>query len=389
MFDFEFYNPTHIVFGKNKITQLDKLVPAKATALITYGGGSAKRSGLLDRVKGELEQSGRNVLEFGGIPSNPRFDVLMEAVNVVRENKVDFILALGGGSVMDGTKFISFVSYHEEYFGKERELIHLVNLPTAVAPVPFGTVVTMPATGSEMNNGFVISDGEDKLPCFSPALFPKFSILDPENTFTLPARQVANGVVDAFEHVVEQYVTYPVEGRFQDRVAEGILQTLIEVGETTVKNPQDYDARANLVWCTTMALNGLISAGVPQDWTAHMIGHELTALFGIDHGRTLACVQPAIWKVRREQKKAKLLQYAERVWNIVNGSDDERIDAAITRTEAFFASLGVETRLSAHGVKAADIDRVIANLEKHGMTALSETRDLDLDVSRKILETAL
>lgn len=389
MFDFEFYNPTHIVFGKNKITQLDKLVPAKATVLITYGGGSAKRSGLLDRVKGELEQSGRNVLEFGGIPSNPRFDVLMEAVNVVRENKVDFILALGGGSVMDGTKFISFVSYHEEYFGKERELIHLVNLPTAVAPVPFGTVVTMPATGSEMNNGFVISDGEDKLPCFSPALFPKFSILDPENTFTLPARQVANGVVDAFEHVVEQYVTYPVEGRFQDRVAEGILQTLIEVGETTVKNPQDYDARANLVWCATMALNGLISAGVPQDWTAHMIGHELTALFGIDHGRTLACVQPAIWKVRREQKKAKLLQYAERVWNIVNGSDDERIDAAIKRTEAFYTSLGVETRLSAHGVKAADIDRVIANLEKHGMTALSETRDLDLDVSRKILETAL
>ena len=389
MFDFEFYNPTHIVFGKNKITQLDKLVPAKATVLITFGGGSAKRSGLLGRVKEELEKSGRSVLEFGGIPSNPCFDVLMEAVNVVRENRVDFILALGGGSVMDGTKFISFVSYHEEYFGKERELIHLVNLPTAVAPVPFGTVVTMPATGSEMNNGFVISDGEDKLPCFSPALFPKFSILDPENTFTLPARQVANGVVDAFEHVVEQYVTYPVDGRFQDRVAEGILQTLIEVGETTVKNPQDYDSRANLVWCATMALNGLISAGVPQDWTAHMIGHELTALFGIDHGRTLACVQPAIWKVRREQKKAKLLQYAERVWGIVNGSDDERIDAAITRTESFFTSLGVETRLSEHGVKAADIDRVVANLKKHGMTALSETKDLDLDVARKILETAL
>ena len=389
MFDFEFYNPTHIVFGKNKITQLDKLVPAKATVLITFGGGSAKRSGLFDRVKAELEKSGRSVLEFGGIPSNPRFDVLMEAVNVVRENKVDFILALGGGSVMDGTKFISFASYHKEYFGKERELIHLGNLPTAVAPVPFGTVVTMPATGSEMNNGFVISDGEDKMACFSPALFPKFSILDPENTFTLPARQVANGVVDAFEHVVEQYVTYPVDGRFQDRVAEGILQTLVEVGETTVKNPQDYDSRANLVWCAAMALNGLISAGVPQDWTAHMIGHELTALFGIDHGRTLACVQPAIWKVRREQKKAKLLQYAERVWGIVNGSDDERIDAAITRTEAFFTSLGVETRLSEHGVKAADIDRVVANLEKHGMTALSETRDLDLDVARKILETAL
>jgi NADP-dependent alcohol dehydrogenase len=389
MLDFEFYNPTHIVFGKNKITQLDKLVPAKATVLITFGGGSAKRSGLFDRVKAELEKSGRNVLEFGGIPSNPRFDVLMEAVNVVRENKVDFILALGGGSVMDGTKFISFVSYHEEYFGKERELIYHGKLPAAVSPVPFGTVVTMPATGSEMNSGFVISDGEDKLPGFSPALFPKFSILDPENTFTLPPRQVANGVVDTFDHVVEQYVTLPVDGRFQDRVAEGILLTLIEIGETTVKNPEDYDSRANLVWCATMGLNGLLSAGVPRDRTAHMIGHELTALFGIDHGRTLACVQPAVWKVRREQKKAKLLQYAERVWGIVNGSDDERIDAAIKSTEDFFASLGVETRLSEHGVKAADIDRVIANLEKHGMTALSETGDLGLDDSRKILETAL
>ncbi len=389
MFDFEFYNPTHIVFGKNKITQLDKLVPAKATVLITFGGGSAKRSGLLGRVKEELEKSGRNVLEFGGIPSNPRFDVLMEAVNVVRENNVDFILALGGGSVMDGTKFISFVSYNTEYVGKERELIYHGRLPEAVSPVPFGTVVTMPATGSEMNGGFVISDGEDKLPGFSPALFPKFSILDPENTFTLPARQVANGVVDTFDHVVEQYVTLPVEGRFQDRVAEGILLTLIEVGETTVKNPQDYDSRANLVWCATMGLNGLLSAGVPRDRTAHMIGHELTALFGIDHGRTLACVQPAVWKVRREQKKAKLLQYAERVWGIVNGSDDERIDAAIKSTEEFFASLGVETRLSEHGVKAADLDRVVANLEKHGMTALSETGDLGLDVSRKILETAL
>jgi NADP-dependent alcohol dehydrogenase len=240
-----------------------------------------------------------------------------------------------------------------------------------------------------MNSGAVITNGEDKLPVFSPLAFPKFSILDPVLTYTLPATQVANGVVDTFVHTVEQYVTYPAEARFQDRTAEGILQTLIEIGKKTIDEPENYDARANLVWCATMALNGLIGAGVPQDWSTHMMGHEITALFGIDHAKTLAMIQPAVWKVRKQQKKEKLLQYAERVWDIREGSEDEKIDLAILRTEEFFQSLGIKTRLSDHNLTQKDIERVIKSLEKHGMTALSENGDVTLDVSREILNAAL
>ena len=240
-----------------------------------------------------------------------------------------------------------------------------------------------------MNNGGVISSSKGKLALFSENNYPRFSILDPELTYTLPETQVANGIIDTFIHVVEQYVTYPVEARFQDRTAEGILQTLIEIGKTTLENPRDYDARANLVWCATMALNGLIGAGVPQDWTTHNIGHEITYLYGIDHGKTLAILQPAIWQVRKEAKADKLLQYAERVWGIVEGNENERIEKAIAKTRAFFESLGVKTYLRDYGLTKESIDSIIEELEKHGMTALSETEDLTPNVSRKILEAAL
>lgn len=390
MLNFTFYNPTQIVFGKDQLQELDKLVPQDARVLITYGGGSAKKTGVLDKVKAELAKSPRTVFEYGGIGANPQYSVLMGAVEIAREEKIDFLLAVGGGSVMDGTKFIAVAAVADEFVGKEKELLRFGFNPVPVdGALPFGTVVTLPATGSEMNNGAVISDGEDKLPVFSMSAFPKFSILDPELTFTLPATQVANGVVDTFIHTVEQYVTYPVDGRFQDRTAEGILQTLIEIGKTTVDEPENYDARANLVWNATMALNGLIGAGVPQDWNTHMIGHEITALFGLDHAKTLAIVQPAVWKVRKDNKKAKLLQYAERVWNITEGDDDARIDQAIARTEEFFQSLGMKTRLSDHGIDEDGIERIITSLEKHGMTALSETGDVTLDISREILKTAL
>ncbi|HAS87881.1 MAG TPA: NADH-dependent alcohol dehydrogenase [Desulfovibrio sp.] len=390
MLNFSFYNPTNIVFGEGQLQELDNLVPKNANVLITYGGGSAKKTGLLDRVNAELAKSERTVIEFGGIPANPRFDVLMEAVKVVRDEKIDFILAVGGGSVIDGTKFIAIAAPNKEYEGREREIMNFgfAGVP-AESSVPFGTVLTLPATGSEMNNGAVISDGEDKLVVMSPLNFPKFSILDPEITFTLPKTQVANGVVDTFIHTVEQYLTFPAEGRFQDRTAEGILQTLIEIGETTVNEPENYDARANLVWCSTMALNGLISAGVPQDWTTHMIGHELTALTGLDHAKTLAVVQLANWKVRRAEKREKLIQYAERVWDLREGDDDERINQAIAKTEEFFHSIGMATKLSDYEIDADIIDRVVANLEKHGMTQLSERGDVTLEVSRKMLETAL
>ena len=390
MLNFNFYNPTKIVFGEGCLKKLNSLVPQNAKVLITYGGGSVKRFGVLDQVKDELSKGSREVLEFGGIPANPRLDILLDAIKIVREEKMDFILAVGGGSVIDGTKFIAVAAVADEYIGRERELMDFGFTPVPVdGAVPFGTVLTLPATGSEMNNGAVISDGEDKLPVFSAHAFPKFSILDPVLTYTLPPTQVANGVVDSFIHTIEQYVTFPVGAGFQDRTAEGILQTLIEVGKTTVDEPENYNARANLVWCSTMALNGLIGAGVPQDWATHMIGHEITALTGLDHAKTLAVIQIANWKIRRTQKKEKLLQYAERVWDIREGDDDARIDLAIEKTETFFHSIGMATRLSDYNIGADIVDKVVAGLERHGMTGLSEHRDVTLDVSRKILEIAL
>jgi len=385
MFNFEFHNPTRIVFGKDRLKELDRLIPAEAKVLILYGGGSVKRFGTLDKVRQALGT--RSLVEFGGIEPNPRYSTLMRAVEVVRGEKIDFLLAVGGGSVMDGTKFIALAANYE---GNAEDLLTSRPKPApAPAAHPLGTVVTLPATGSEMNAGGVISHQGGKFVFFSPLVYPRFSILDPTLTFTLPPTQVANGVIDTFIHTVEQYVTLPAEGRFQDRTAEGILRTLIEIGPATVANPTDYDARANLMWCATNGLNGLIGAGVPQDWTTHMIGHELTALFGIDHAKTLAILQPAVWTVRKAQKRVKLLQYAERVWDLREGSEDERIDKAIARTRSFFEALGVATRLSAYGVTADRIDEIVRALEAHGMIALGEKREVTPGISRRILETAL
>lgn len=385
MLNFDFYNPTHIVFGKDRLDYLKTLIPKEAKVLITYGGGSIKRFGTLDKILNIL--SDRDVFEFGGIEPNPQFETLMNAVKIVKEKNIDFLLAVGGGSVMDGTKFIALAA---NYSGNALDLLTPeFDLAPVDKAIPMGTVVTLPATGSEMNNGAVISHKGIKVPVFSMHTFPKFSILDPTLTFTLPKTQVANGIVDTFIHTVEQYVTFPVDARFQDRTAEGILQTLIEIADTTLNEPDNYDARANLVWCATMGLNGLIGAGVPQDWTTHMIGHELTAMFGIDHGKTLAVLQPAIWEVRKDKKWKKLVQYAERVWNINNGSEEEKINLAITKTREFFESLGVNTKLSSYGIDESQIDNILQALKNNKRTALSETGDLTLDISKEILLRAL
>jgi NADP-dependent alcohol dehydrogenase len=385
MLNFDFYNPTQIIFGKDRLKKLDRLIHADAKVLVLYGGGSVKKFGTLDKVLQAL--GSRNVIEFGGIEPNPQFTTLMQAVTVVQRESIDFLLAVGGGSVMDGTKFIALAA---NYTGNAEDVLYSRSKPVALtSAVPFGTVVTLPATGSEMNSGAVISHQGGKFVVFNPLVFPKFSLLDPTLTYTLPPTQVANGVIDTFIHTVEQYVTLPAEGRFQDRTAEGILRTLIEIGKTTINNPTDYDARANLMWCATNGLNGLIGAGVPQDWTTHMLGHELTAMFGIDHAKTLAILQPAVWTVRKEQKRAKLLQYAERVWDITDGNEDSRIEQAIAKTRDFFEGLGVATRLSSYGVTVDKIEALIAALEQHKMIALGETQEVTLEVSRKILETAM
>jgi NADP-dependent alcohol dehydrogenase len=386
MLNFDFYNPTHIVFGKDRLGEIDKLVPEEAKVLVLYGGGSVKKFGTLPKV---LEALGnRKVFEFAGIEPNPSFTTLMKAVEIVKKEDVDFLLAVGGGSVMDGTKFIALAS---NYKGENPEdLLYCGFSPVPVEKaIPIGTVVTLPATGSEINTFGVISHNHGKYPITSPLVYPKFSILDPTLTFTLPPTQVANGIVDTFVHTIEIYATFPVENRFQERAAEGILQTLVEIGRKTIDEPEDYDSRANLVWCATMAMSAALSSGVPQDWSTHMIGHELTAMFGIDHAKTLAVVLPSLWNVLREQKHLKLLQYGERVWNIKDGDEKSRIDLAIGKTRDFFESLGIKTHLSDYSVTADKIDDIIRALEKHGMTALSETGAVTLEISRKILEGAM
>ena len=386
MLNFDYRNPTQIVFGKDRLAELDKLIPTDARVMVTYGGGSVKRFGTLDKVLNSLGD--RTVVEFGGIEANPQYETLAKAAKLAKEKSIDFLLAVGGGSVMDGTKFIALATNFE---GDSTSLLFHGFAPVPVEAdqvLPLGTIATLPATGSEMNAFGVVSYQGGKFPVNHPSIYPTFSLLDPTLTFTLPKIQVANGVVDAFVHVLEQYATYPVDGRVQDRTAEGIMRTLIEIGPVTLEEPENYNARANLMWSATSALNGMIGAGVPFDWTTHMIGHELTALFGIDHAQTLAAVLPSVWRVRKSQKHAKLLQYAERVWDITEGDESSRIDRAIDKTEQFFQQLGLKTRLRDYDIAREQIDDIIAALEAHGMTALSESGDLSLDISRDILDKA-
>lgn len=371
MQNFEYQNPVKILFGRGQIANIAAEIPAGARILMTYGGGSIKRNGVYDQVRKAL--AGREVREFGGIEPNPAYETLMRAVEKIRAEKLDFLLAVGGGSVIDGSKFIAAAA---PFAGDAWDIV-AKGAPVTSA-VPLGAVLTLPATGSEMNAMAVISrrGSGDKLPFGSPHVYPRFSVLDPETTFSLPPRQIANGVVDAFAHVLEQYMTFPAGGPLQDRMAEGILLTLIEEGPKTLANPTDYDARANMMWCATLALNGLIGCGVPGDWNTHMIGHEITALYGLDHAQTLAVVYPGTLAARREAKREKLLQYAARVWGIAEGAPDERIDAAIARTREFFESLGVRTRLSDYGVTAEAVKAVAGRFAARGWTAEGERRDI-------------
>ena len=385
MLNFEFQNPTRIVFGQKTVAQLDTLVPKNARVLVLFGGQSAEQNGTLPEVRAALGQRERR--EFGGIEPNPSYETMMKAIELVRAEKLDFLLAVGGGSVIDGTKFVAAAA---SFSGDPWQILE-THGATVTEALPFGVVLTLPATGSEMNCGSVVMRKSTKTKSHfsSPLVFPQFSILDPTKTYTLPARQLANGVVDSFTHIVEQYLTYPVGGRVQDRLAEGLLQTLIEIGPKVVNEPADYETRANLMWTATMALNGLVGAGVPQDWATHLVGHELTAQFGMDHAQTLAVLLPSMLRVRRESKRAKLLQYAERVWGLTQSSEDERIDQAIEKTRAFFESVGVKTRLSDYGVSADAIDNLLHQLQQHGMTQLGERQDVTLEVSRKVYEASL
>ena len=383
MQNFEYQNPVKILFGKGQIAAIGKEIPAEARILLTYGGGSIKQNGVYDQVRAAL--AGRKVEEFGGIEPNPRYETLMRAVEKVRAGNIDFLLAVGGGSTLDGTKFIAVAA---PFAGEPWDIV------SKGAPVksgiPLGCVLTLPATGSEMNSFSVVTKWatREKLAFGNPLLYPRFSVLDPETTFSLPPRQVSNGIVDAFVHTLEQYMTYPVNSPLQDRMAEAILVTLIEEGPKTLAQPQDYEARANFMWAATMALNGLIAVGVPQDWATHMIGHEITALHGLDHAQTLAIVSPSMLTVKSDTKREKLLQFAERVRGIREGTAEARIAAGIERMRRFFEQVGVPTRLSAYGVGPETAAVVAGRLQKRGWTALGERKDITPAVVERILTLA-
>ena len=385
MNNFELYNPVNYVFGKGQIAKLTDLVPTNTKILLAYGGGSIFKNGVYDQVKAALPN--HDIIEFGGIEPNPRFETLMKAVEIIRAEKIGFILAVGGGSVIDGVKFISAAVNFE---GDEADILKKRILFKDVATViPFGTVLTLPATGSEMNSGAVVTieATQEKLTLGGSALFPVFSIVDPTVITSLPKRQLQNGVVDAFTHVMEQYLTYTHDALLQDRISESILQTLIEIGPDVVENPSDYKLASNFVWSATMALNGLIQKGVPSDWATHMIGHELTALYEIDHARTLAIIGPNLYRVMFDTKKEKLAQYGQRVWNIQGNSTEEIAEKAIEKTVEFFHKMGMKTKISENAEnieKTADF--IVNRFEERGWKAMGEKQNITLEKVRAIVE---
>mgnify|MGYP001169937179 FL=1 len=386
MYNFEYKNPVKIIFGKGTIAKLTGEVPSGTKIMMTYGGGSIFKNGVYDQVKKALE--GFDVVEFGGIEANPTYETCMKALEVVKKEQTGFLLAVGGGSVLDGTKFIAAAALYEN--GDPWKILSGEEKAPVTRALPIGTILTLPATGSEMNGNSVISrtSTQEKMSFGSAAVMPRFSILDPETVFSLPDRQVANGVVDAFVHVMEQYLTFPVNAPLQDRMAEAILQTLIEEGPKVLANRTDYEAAANFMWSATMALNGLIGVGVPQDWATHGIGHELTAYHGIDHARTLAIVLPGLMNIRRREKEAKILQYGERIWGITDGTPDARIDQTIARTTGFFEQMGIPTTLSEYGVTDSTIGKIENRFARRN-TLMGENKDIDSRLTRTILTDRL
>lgn len=389
MLNFEIINPTRIIFGKDQLDRLPALLSEIAPnkkVLLAYGGSSAERIGLLNRIREKLH--GFELTEFGGIEANPEFTTLMKGVGLAQEKGVEAILAIGGGSVIDGVKFMTGAFYYE---GDAWDVLVRKEGCTFEKALPFGTVLTLPATGSEANSGAVVSCSEwnEKRAMGGPLFFPKFSFLDPTVVASLPERQLANGIVDAFVHTLEQYLTYPTDNLLQERQAEAILSTLIEIGPKVIADPKDYVLASNLMWCATHALNGNLRCGVPTDWATHMIGHELTAFFGIDHARTLAIIGPRLYEEQFSNKKEKLAQYGKRVWNL-QGTDEECARQAIERTEAFFHALGIKTHISEYSSEFNGLpEKIRLRFEERGWIAMGERQSITPEVVERIVTSAL
>jgi NADP-dependent alcohol dehydrogenase len=385
MNNFTYYNPVRIVFGMGSIAKLGGLLAGHQRILLAYGGGSIMKNGVHAQVRAALATitPAPQVFEFGGIEPNPRYETLMPAVALVKRERIDFLLAVGGGSVLDGVKFIAAAAL---FAGADAWDIAARGAAIQQA-LPLGSVMTLPATGSEMNGNSVVSRNStgEKLAFSSPRLLPQFSILDPATTLSLPDRQVANGIVDAFVHVHEQYMTTALDAPLQDRQAEAVLMTLIEQAPLVRQRPDDLAVRANLMWCATHALNDIIACGVPQDWSSHIIGHELTALYGLDHAQTLAIVLPGVWDNQFAVKRPKLAQYGRRVWNL-QGPDDAVARKAIERTAAFFEAVGTPVRFAVYNIDAARAaEQVVARLAARGHTSIGERGAISLEDVRRIV----
>ncbi len=380
MKNFVFQNPTKLVFGKGQIAGLPDLIPGNATLMMTFGGGSVKRNGVYRQVTDALK--GRRYIEFWGIEPNPHVETLRKAIDLGKQNNIDFLLAVGGGSVLDGTKLIA------AGIASSADAWDIVLKGYAETQIPYASVLTVPATGSEMNGGAVITRDETKEKLAFGGSYPQFSVLDPEVTYSLSEHQIACGLADAYTHVLEQYLTTTGQSRLMDRWAEGVLLSIVEIAPKIRENPHNYDLMADYMLAATLALNDFIRMGVSQDWATHMIGHELTALHGITHGHSLAIVMPATMRILKEQKHGKLLQYGERVWGITNGTEAERIDETIRKTEAFYRSLGLTTRLSEENIGQTTIDIIRQRFDARN-AAFGENRNVTGDVAKEILESCL
>ena len=381
MLNFEFQNPTKLIFGKGSIAKIEKQFTRPTKIMLTFGGGSVKRNGVYDQVIAALK--GHEIVEFWGIEPNPKVETLRKAVELGKAEKVEFIIAVGGGSTVDGTKLIACAICYD---GDAWDLV--LDPKKVTGAIPFASVMTMPATGSEMNNGAVISNLATKEKYGFYSFYPQWSILDPEVTYSIPPYQVACGIADTFVHVMEQYLTAPNINPLMDRWAEGILLNLIEIAPQIQENPQDYDLMSQYMLSATMGLNRFIAMGVPQDWATHNIGHELTALHGVTHGESLAIILPGTMTVLSEQKHDTILQYGERVWGITDGTDGIRIAEAIGRTEQFFSQLGLATRLSQLNIGEETIAEIERRFNDRG-TLLGECKNVNGAVARAILECQL
>ncbi len=383
MNNFEFYNPVRIVFGKKTIPTVGKFIPKGKKIMLLYGGGSIKKNGVYDQVLRGLK--GRNFVEFSGIEPNPLYETCLRAIEKIKTEKIEFLLSVGGGSVLDATKFIAAAACYE---GDPWGILTTGGIRIKKA-LPLGDVITLPATGSEMNCGSVISrkETQEKLPFSHPLVYPLFSILDPETTYSLPKKQLRNGLVDAFVHVLEQYATYSVNTPLQDRQAEAVLRTLIDIAPDVIQK-QDYDSRASFMWAAACALNGSLCCGVVEDWTTHSIGHELTAFFGLDHAESLAVVMPALWQHQFENKKDKLAQLARRVWHITSGDRDFQARAALEKSVEFFHSIDMPTRLGDYKITQADTQKIVDRFAKRG-SIMGERQNISAPQVEEILKLCL